>query len=239
MNRSWNGLSLSSYIKSQYGVDMGIRQCQRLFHNLSYSHIRLQPYPSKDYEGTEEREALKKRAEIEEDYSLILVYQDEVHFQVQTTITPGWFKKGSTPKVKSFPGRFKTSYSGFVIQESGPLFTAKPEKFNYETTIDSIRSFLSAHPAPEGRRNTLVMDNAPWHKKTMRLVETEMLPEHSDIREIVTFIKLPPYSPDLNPIEQVWRIMRRIRTMCSLLRCQSLKQQWIPHLLRGLCLTLS
>ena len=155
---------------------------------------------------------LKKRDEIEEDDSLILVYQDEVHFQIQTTITSGWFKKGSAPKVKSFPGRFKTSYSGFVIPESGQLFTVKPETFNYETTIDSIRSFLSAHPAPEGKRYALVMDNAPWHKKTMRLVETEMLPEHSDIRESVTFIKLPPYSPDLNPIEQVWRIMRKENT---------------------------
>lgn len=143
---------------------------------------------------------------------MILVYQDEVYFQIQTTITSGWFKKGSAPKVKSFPGRFKTSYSGFVIPESGQLFTAKPEKFNYETTIDSIRSFLSAHPAPEGKRYALVMDNAPWHKKTMRLVETEMLPEYSDIRESVTFIKLPPYSPDLNPIEQVWRITRKENT---------------------------
>ena len=56
------------------------------------------------------------------------------------------------------------------------------------------------------------MDNAPWHKKTMRLVETEKLPEYADIRESVTFIKLPPYSPDLNPIEQVWRITRKENT---------------------------
>ena len=58
----WDGPSLSSYIKSQYGIDIGIRQCQRLFHTLGYSHIRPQTYPSKDYEGTEEREAFKKNA---------------------------------------------------------------------------------------------------------------------------------------------------------------------------------
>lgn len=56
------------------------------------------------------------------------------------------------------------------------------------------------------------MDNAPWHKKTIRLVETEKQPEYADIRESVTFIKLPPYSPDLNPIEQVWRVTRRENT---------------------------
>lgn len=155
---------------------------------------------------------LKKRSEIEVDDSLILVCQDEVHFQIQTTVTSGWYKKGSAPTVKSFPGRFKTSYSGFVIPETGELFTAKPETFNYSTTIDSIRSFLAAHPVPEGKRYAVVMDNAPWHKKTMRLVETEQLPEYEDIRKAVVFIKLPPYSPDLNPIEQVWRITRRENT---------------------------
>ena len=138
--------------------------------------------------------------------------QDEVHFQIQTTVTSGWYKKGSAPTVKSFPGRFKTSYSGFVIPETGELFTAKPETFNYSTTIDSIRSFLAAHPVPEGKRYAVVMDNAPWHKKTMRLVETEQLPEYEDIRKAVVFIKLPPYSSDLNPIEQVWRITRRENT---------------------------
>ena len=86
------------------------------------------------------------------------------------------------------------------------------EKFNYETTISSIRSFLEAHPAPEGKKYALVMDNAPWHKKTMRLIEDEHTMEYSDISANVTFVKLPPYSPDLNPIEQVWRITRRENT---------------------------
>lgn len=58
----------------------------------------------------------------------------------------------------------------------------------------------------------LLWTNAPWHKKTIRLVEAEKQPEHTDIRESVMFIKLPPYSPDLNPIEQVWRITRRENT---------------------------
>ena len=94
-----------------------------------------------------------------------MVFQDEVHFQIQTTITAGWYKKGSAPKIKSFPGRQKASYSGFVIPETGEQFTSKPTTFNYETTIESIRSFLSAHPAQAGKKYAIVMDNAPWHKK--------------------------------------------------------------------------
>jgi transposase len=141
-----------------------------------------------------------------------LVYQDEVHFQIQTTVTCGWFKKGSAPTVKSFPGRFKASYSGFVIPETGELFVATPETFNYETTISSIRKFLTAKPLPEGKHYVLIMDNAPWHKKTLRLVDTEKQTDYADISSKVSFLMLPPYSPDLNPIEQVWRITRKENT---------------------------
>ena len=42
----------------------------------------------------------------------------------------------------------------------------------------------------------VIMDNAPWHKG-------------NDIKEMIEatgakLIKLPPYSPDLNPIEHAW-----------------------------------
>lgn len=53
------------------------------------------------------------------------------------------------------------------------------------------------------------MDNAPWHKKAYRLIEKEKLPEYEDIRGKIELMTLPPYSPDLNPIEQCWRVTRR------------------------------
>lgn len=153
--------------------------------------------------------SLKKRTEIENNDSLILVHQDEVHFQIQTTVASVWYKKGSAPTVKSFPGRFKASYSSFIILETGELFVSRSAKFNYGTMISSIRSFLEAHPTPEGKKHALVMDNAPWHKKTMRLIEDEHVMEYADIFASVTFAKLPPCSPEFNPIGQVWRITHK------------------------------
>ena len=55
----------------------------------------------------------------------------------------------------------------------------------------------------------MIIDNAPWHKKALRLIVKESCPEYEDIREQVEFLSMPPYSPDLNPIEQVWRKTRR------------------------------
>ena len=85
----------------------------------------------------------------------------------------------------------------------------KPSWFNYETVINSFRQLLKIYPAADGKRIYLILDNAPWHKKAVRLVQTETLAEYQDIRDKMTLLFLPPYSPDLNPIEQVWRITRR------------------------------
>ena len=140
-----------------------------------------------------------------------IVSQDEVHFQVETGIIRMWYPKGSTPVVGSAPGRDAVPYSGFVIlgKENGHLFVTKPNWFTYETTIQSIRDFLAAYPMPDGCQIYMILDNAPWHKKAKRLILDEENAEYADIRARVKFLDIPPYSPDLNPIEQVWRMARR------------------------------
>ena len=140
------------------------------------------------------------------------MFQDEVHFQAQATVTRKWAEKGSKPKVMSKPGKNNMAYSGFVIPETGELTITKPGWFNYESVIQSLREFIKIRPCPEDKKYCIILDNAPWHKKAIRLIWTEALNEYSDIRENMEYISLPPYSPDLNPIEQVWRITRREKT---------------------------
>ncbi len=94
-----------------------------------------------------------------------------------------------------------------MVPSTGELIITKPSWFNYETVIQSFRDFLQSYPTQ--KRIFLVLDNAPWHKKAVRLVQSEALEEYQDIRDKLTLIFLPPYSPDLNPIEQCWRMTRR------------------------------
>ena len=56
----WDGPSLSDFILKQYQVVLGVRQCQRLFHELGFSQIRPQAFPSKDREEDPNREEFKK-----------------------------------------------------------------------------------------------------------------------------------------------------------------------------------
>ncbi len=112
----------------------------------------------------------------------------------------------------SKPGKNNVSYSGYVIPETGELIMTEPNWFNFETVIQSFRDFISARPLTDGKKYCMILDNAPWHKKAIRLIWKENNPEYADIRNSMNYICLPPYSPDLNPIEQVWRIARREKT---------------------------
>ena len=151
-----------------------------------------------------------------------------MHFQAQSTITRQWYPKGSTPKVKSLPGHQSVAYSGFVIPETGVLYVTKPGWFTYETVINSILEFVQFYTIPEGKHLYLVLDNAPWHQKAKRLINQD--PQYADLRKKVTLVSLPPYSPDLNPIEQVWRITRREKThnryWSSLANLSSVLDSW-------------
>lgn len=112
----------------------------------------------------------------------------------------------------SKPGKQNVAYSGYLLPETGELIVTKPGWFNYETVIQSFRTFLTQSTLQEGKKYCMVLDNAPWHQKAIRLIWKEALPEYQDIRDKMVYINLPPYSPDLNPIEQVWRITRREMT---------------------------
>ena len=56
----WDDPSWSDYINKTYGINLGVRQCQRLFHQLGFSQIRPQAFPSKSHEKAPCRDEFKK-----------------------------------------------------------------------------------------------------------------------------------------------------------------------------------
>ena len=208
--RVWDGPSMSDYILNNMGIEYTPRACQKLFHRLNYNKIVPQTHPSLENPNEEARSNFKEDlCRMYNDPSIVVIFQDEVQFEVQTSVTRKWSLVGSKPKVMSKPGRSKASYSGFINPNTGQLWIDSPDWFNFNTTISSLRRFLEENPLPNSMRYCVIMDNAPWHKKAKRLIRDEAAKEYDDIRSKMIFLDMPAYSPDLNPIEQVWRIARR------------------------------
>ena len=56
----WDGKLLSHHLRESYGVDLGVRQCQRIFRNLGFRLRKPRPLIAKA--DPEEQEAFKKTA---------------------------------------------------------------------------------------------------------------------------------------------------------------------------------
>jgi len=74
-----------------------------------------------------------------------------------------------------------------------------------EAFADHLRHVGRVYPREKHPRVVLVIDNAPWHRG---LPISEALRENPHLE----FKRLPSYSPQLNPIERLWKKLRRRAT---------------------------
>lgn len=68
-----------------------------------------------------------------------------------------------------------------------------------------LRDIARAYPAALGKPVILTIDNAPWHHAA---AVTEVLASHPQLQ----LYRLPSYSPQLNLVERLWRVLRRRAT---------------------------
>jgi len=129
---------------------------------------------------------------------------DEVHFQQHGSRCRMWVPPEiKDPVLLHAPTRKSVGYFGAVRLGDGRfVFRREQDKFNGKTFFQFIRD-LRRSSIRTGRRIVVITDNAKYHHARL----------HKDWREqrapgfALDF--LPPYSPELNPIERVWKLTRR------------------------------
>ncbi|MBC7346589.1 MAG: IS630 family transposase [Clostridia bacterium] len=133
------------------------------------------------------------------DPSINLWCEDEVHFYRHSTITRMWAIRGEQPRVRSASTREKLGFFGALDLRTGRLLTKQVSTFDAET----FHGFLAYLLDQTEGVIYLILDNASWHKARA------LKPFFEANRHRLIRCFLPPYSPELNPIERVWRITRR------------------------------
>ena len=126
---------------------------------------------------------------------LRVYFQDESRFGQQGTTTNVWAPRGSRPAAVR-----QTEYQylwviGAVCPETGHAEGLLSPQLN--TGI--INTFLEQFSAtiPEDEQAVMIWDGAGFHTaKALRVPSN------------VTVVKLPPYSPELNPMENLWHYLK-------------------------------
>lgn len=139
------------------------------------------------------------------DKSVDLGALDEAHFQQQGSRCRMWVPpETKDPTVYHHPTRKSVGYFAAVRLRDGEfLFRREIGRFNGESFWEFLKVFREASAVP-GRRVLAISDNAQYHRSRIHLEwRKRQAPQF-------TLDFLPPYSPELNPIERVWKLTRRL-----------------------------
>jgi transposase len=134
----------------------------------------------------------------------IVFFGDEASFWLDGSLHRTWARVGQQPHVDTYGLRKTAHVFGAMSLEASPRFHHMfATVFNGETFLMFLR-----RPVQKTRRKVfLIIDNGPCHR--LRPDGVEWL--HSNRHRIELF-RLPPYSPNLNPIEGAWKETKKSTT---------------------------
>ena len=190
-----------AYIKTTFNVDYSVSGLNKWLHQHGFSYKKPKGVPHKF--------DVKKQAEFIDYYETLkaslnddepVLFMDAVHPTQATKITAGWIKKGVDKPIETTGSRTRLNIVGAI--QLGHLADAiinRYETVNSESIVDFLKRTRAAYHA-RGRIH-LILDGAGYHRSRQVVDVAEKLN--------ITLHYLPPYSPNLNPIERFWKVMNK------------------------------
>jgi transposase len=200
---TWIGRAkdVQDILEKKYNVIKSISTIWRMMKHLDLSHKQVRKKVETKNNTKEIKDEYKKVIK-EIGYEKVLCF-DEVGFQLEMDPKKGWSRKGTRCLVKKSKGG-RTNYTGsFLISVNG-VESWQIKKGGVKG--DDLLEFFDKTSKDIIKNKTLVLDNARSHHR-------------KDVKENfkklgITGKWLPPYSPELNPIEEVFSWLKtRLRWM--------------------------
>jgi transposase len=128
-----------------------------------------------------------------------LVYLDEAHIHQDADLGHGWAARGERFWVASHSPRLadKLSFYGLYLYNEAEVRLRPYARANGENTLDVLHRLRAEWP---DQPLILVWDGAPYHRATAVREAAAALQ--------IGLVPLPGYSPDLMPVEALWRWLR-------------------------------
>jgi len=128
-------------------------------------------------------------------------FEDEVVFYQRGSTARTWAERGTGTIVESAPGRESKKAFGAVSLSEAPRFQFRFEDIFNAKTFQKFLEQIVRQSA--GKKIFMIMDNAKYHHAKLLHPWLE-----ANVGRIELFF-LPAYSPNLNPIERVWKKTKR------------------------------
>jgi transposase len=198
----WRRVDLRERIKARFNVTLDVRTVGKLLRKLQYRRISVRPlHPKTDAAAQEAFKdnfvALAKAAipPAATGKPVEFWWMDEARVGQQGTLTRVWAKRGTRPRAWR-DHRFTWAYLlGAICPARGVGAAVIMPEVNVEAMNEHLAEI--SRSVSVGAIALLVLDGAGWHSSP-RL----------SIPENIVLLPLPPYSPELNPVENIWAFLR-------------------------------
>ena len=187
------------YVKATWSINYSVPGMRNWLqrHEFSYKKPALVPGKANEEEQKKwlaEYERLKQNLSEDETIGFI----DGVHPTHNVQPAYGWIKKGERKEIPANNGRSRINLTGVIDVISYHVIIQEDEMLDAEATIKFFQKIEEAYPKKS--KIHLFCDNARYYRNQMvtKYLENSKIALHF----------LPPYSPNLNPIERLWKWMK-------------------------------
>jgi transposase len=192
--------AICRYVRGTFGISYSIAGMTQLLHRLGFVYKKTKVVPGK-FDS-------RKQAFFRKFYTALkeckgpddrIYFLDATHPQHNTQAAYGWIYKGEIKAVKGNSGRQRLNLNGAVNLADMQITVLEEKTINTQAMIRLLTML-----ARKQRRGTIyaLVDNASYnHSRRLK----EFLNKHPRIEVFY----LPPYSPNLNPIERLWLFFQK------------------------------
>ena len=190
-----------SYVIKRFKVKYSVSGMTGLLHRLGYVYKKPKLVPGKaDTKAQEEFIASYRELKETKGATDPISFMDGTHPQHNSVVAYGWIKKGTTKEIKSNTGRRRLNINGAFGIENTSISVDYGTSINAQSTISLLKKVELKHT--EAETIYVICDNARYYRsrKVTEYLETSK----------VELMFLPPYSPNLNLIERLWKYFHKI-----------------------------
>lgn len=198
----WDVPTLKEYMKAEFGV---VYESDRSYHYLlSFSGLSFKlPTPFDQRRNTDQINQRLKEIDQEIksyfiDDELEIFTADEARITWEAEIRRAWLKRNAKTILKVHRDNQYQNFFGVLNLKNQTAHTFRLDWQNQQTMIEALKNLIKLYP---NKKICIIWDNARWHKGQELRKELS----RGQSLEHVHLINFPPYAPDVNPQELVWK----------------------------------
>jgi transposase len=191
---------IAAFVEKTYHISYTPEGMTRLLHRLGFSYKKTKQVPGKA-DPERQRTFLMLFRKIKKSLGKYdeLYFTDASHPQHNSMPAYAWIPTGEEKEIKTNTGRDRVNLNGALSARDHSAVVLSADTVNAEAMIELFKALEAKHP--KAQTIHLIADNAKYNHaiKVQEYVKTSRVKIHY----------LPPYAPNLNLIERLWKFFHK------------------------------